>query len=178
MYLGGEFGDDKSLDAYQASSLYAVDRLCTYQKDLKKFYESGGIVLLDRYVQSNMLHQAGKIDNKEDVDKFLDWLDALEFGSLKLPRPDRVIFLDVPVEVSLKLAHSREGLKANTKKDIHEENPDHIYRAYNSGKYVSDKYGWDVIECTDNGQMKSIEEISDLIWGRVASDLENNNLQM
>lgn len=175
MYLGGEFGGEKSLDAYQASALYAVDRMCTYQKDLKRFYENGGIVLLDRYVQSNMLHQAGKIGDRAEVDNFLDWLENLEFGDMKLPRPNRVIFLDVPVEVSLRLAHERPSLKANTKKDIHEENPDHIYRAYNSGKYVSEKYGWDVIQCTENGQMKSIEEISDLIWERVSKDFDNQN---
>ena len=86
-----------------------------------------------------------------------------------------VIFLDVPVEVSLRLAHERPNLKANTKKDIHEEDPDHIYRAYNSGKYVSEKYGWDVIKCTDNGQMKSIEEISELIWDRVSQDFDNES---
>lgn len=174
MYLGGEFGGEKSLDAYQASSLYAVDRLCTYQKDLKEFYEDGGIVLLDRYVQSNMLHQAGKIENKTDVDKFLDWLENLEFGDLKLPRPDRVLFLDVPVEVSVRLAHEREGFKSNTKKDIHEESSDHLYRAYKSGKYVSEKYGWDIIECTSNGQLKSIEEISDIIWNTVSNDFAND----
>lgn len=173
MYLGGEFGGEKSLDAYQASALYAVDRMCTYQKDIKKFYEAGGIVLLDRYVQSNMLHQAGKIEDRVEVDRFLDWLETLEFGDMKLPRPDRVIFLDVPVEVSLKLAHERQGLKANTKKDIHEENPDHIYRAYQSGKYVSEKYGWDTINCTDDGKMKSIEEISDLVWNVVSKDFES-----
>lgn len=172
MYLGGEFGGEKSMDAYQASALYAVDRLCTYQKDLKQFYEDGGIILFDRYVESNMLHQAGKIEDREEVNKFLDWLERLEFGDLKLPRPNRVVFLDVPVEVSIKLAHERPNLKSNTKKDIHEENPEHIHRAYNSGKYVSQKYGWDVIQCTEDGKMKSIEAISDLIWEKVSQDFE------
>lgn len=174
MYLGGEFGREKSLDAYQASALYAVDRMCTYQKDLKKFYENGGIVLLDRYVQSNMLHQAGKIGDRAEVDKFLDWLEQLEFGEMKLPRPNRVIYLDVPLEVSQELAKARQGFKTGEAKDIHEQDPDHMRRAYESGKYVREKYGWDVISCIENGKMKSIETISELIFDRVIEDIEKS----
>ena len=111
MYLGGEFGSDTSMDAYQASALYAVDRLCTYMKDLKEFYENGGIIVMDRYVQSNMLHQACKIGDRNEVDKYLDWLDKLEFGDFKLPRPNRVIFLDVPIEVSTKLKKIDSSIK-------------------------------------------------------------------
>ena len=147
--------------------------MCTYQKDLKRFYEAGGIVLLDRYVQSNMLHQAGKIGDRVEVDRFLSWLENLEFGDLRLPRPDRVIYLDVPLEVSQGLAKARGELKAGTAKDIHESDPDHMKRAYESGKYVSEKYGWDVINCANNGRMKSIEEISDMIWNCLAMDFEN-----
>ena len=171
MYLGGEFGGDMSMSPYQASVLYAVDRLCTYLKDLKEFYEDGGIIVMDRYVQSNMLHQAGKIRNREEVDKFLDWLDRLEFGDLELPRADKVIFLDVPIEVSRKLMEERGIHKTNTVRDVHEENSEHLIHAYESGKYCSEKFGWDVIPCSSNGMMKSIEEISSDIWNVVREDL-------
>jgi len=173
MYLGGEFGNDSSMNAYQASVLYAVDRLCTYQKDLKEFYENGGIIVMDRYVQANMLHQACKIGDREEVDKFLDWLDRLEFGDLKLPRADKVLFLDVPVEVSEILMKERGINKSGTKKDVHEENSEHLKNAYASGKYCSQKLGWDTIECVENGQMKSVDEISDIIWNVVSKDLMN-----
>lgn len=175
MYLGGEFGDANSMNAYQASSLYAIDRLCTYFKELKDFYENDGVIVLDRYVQSNMLHQAGKIEAKEEVDKYLDWLDDFEFEILKLPRPNRVVFLDVPVEVSRKLMKERGLHKSNTEKDVHEQDSEHITRAYNSGKYVSEKYKWDTIECTENGNMKSIETISNLIWNIVKNDIEKKD---
>ena len=179
MYLGGEFGGEKDVDPYQASSLYAVDRLCTYLKDLKGFYEKGGIILFDRYVQSNMLHQAGKIGDREEVNKFLEWLDNLEFETLKLPRPNKVIYLDVPLEISQALAKARGSLKAGTAKDIHEADEGHMRRAYESGKYVREKYGWDVINCTENGQIKSIEDISDIIWSRVYPEIENlNSIEM
>jgi len=92
MYLNGELGSSNDVDAYQASILYATDRLCTYLSELKDFYENGGIIVFDRYVTANILHQAGKIDDRDEVDKFLKWLDDLEFGTLKLPRPNTVIF--------------------------------------------------------------------------------------
>ncbi|MGN0960971.1 MAG: dTMP kinase [Christensenellales bacterium] len=173
MYLGGEFGDVNSLDPYQASSLYAVDRLCTYNKHLKDFYENGGILILDRYTQANMIHQAGKLSNKSEVDKLLEWLNDFEFGTLKLPKPDRVFFLDVPIEVSLKLMEERGIHKTGTAKDVHEQDPNHLKHAYNAGKYVGEKFGWDMINCVDNGKLKSIEEISELIWSRVKDDLES-----
>ena len=131
MYLSGEFGEsDLSLDAYQASSLFSIDRLCTYNKGLRAFYENGGIIIFDRYVESNMLHQAGKISDISERDEFLDWLDDFEFEKLKLPRADKIIFLDVPVDVSLAMARAREGLKNQSKKDIHENNAEHMYKAY------------------------------------------------
>lgn len=172
MYLGGEFGTDSSMDAYQASVLYAVDRLCTYMKDLKSFYESGGIIVMDRYVQSNMLHQACKIGDRVLVDQYLEWLDRLEFNDLKLPRPNKVIFLDVPVEVSRKLMIERGIHKSNTVRDVHEENSEHLKRAYESGKYCSEKLCWNTIECTSEGNIKSIDEIHKLIWDIVSQDIE------
>ena len=173
MYLGGELCAKASdMDAYQTSALFAVDRLCTYQKDLKEFYENGGIILFDRYVQSNMLHQAGKISDRNEVDKFLDWLERLEFGDFKLPRPNKIIYLDIPVEVSQALANARQEFKTGKAKDIHEQDPDHMRRAYESGKYVREKYGWEVIDCTENGKIKTIEQISELIWDRVSKDIE------
>ncbi len=172
MYLGGELGsNDMALDAYQASSLYAVDRLCTYQKDLKKFYEDGGIILFDRYVSSNMLHQAGKISDLNARDKFLDWLDQLEFETLKLPRANKTIFLDVPVEISYKLASARAEQKSGEKKDIHELSPDHLNRSYEAGKYVSKKYGWTIIPCTSGEALRSIEDIHEDIFNAVRDGL-------
>lgn len=174
MYLGGEFGDAQSLDSYQASTLFAVDRLCTlYGGELKKFYDDGGILILDRYTQANMIHQAGKLSNMQDVDTLLDWIDTFEFQTLRLPRADKVIFLDVPVDVSMRLMEERGVHKTGTKKDVHEEDPNHLRHAYDTGKYVGKKFGWDMIDCTDNGKLKSREEISDIIWDRVKKDLEN-----
>lgn len=164
MYLNGEFGDIVCLDAYQANSLYAVDRLCTMM-GLKDHIENGGSIVFDRYVESTMLHQAALIENQEERDKFLDYVNDFEFGKLKLPKPDLVIFLDVPVEVSKKLADSRGEYKSGNKKDILEQDISHLTKAYNSGKYVANKYGWTQISClNESGNLKSIEEISNDIF--------------
>lgn len=164
MYLNGEFGDIGCLDAYQANSLYAVDRLCTMM-GLKDHIKNGGSIVFDRYVESTMLHQAALIENQEERDKFLDYVNDFEFGKLKLPKPDLVIFLDVPVEVSKKLADSRGEYKSGNKKDILEQDISHLTKAYNSGKYVANKYGWTQISClNESGNLKSIEEISNDIF--------------
>lgn len=164
MYLNGEFGDIGCLDAYQANSLYAVDRLCTMMC-LKDHIENGGSIVFDRYVESTMLHQAALIENQEERDKFLDYVNDFEFGKLKLPKPDLVIFLDIPVEVSKKLADSRGEYKSGNKKDILEQDISHLTKAYNSGKYVANKYGWTQISClNESGNLKSIEEISNDIF--------------
>lgn len=163
MYLSGELGENANdFSAYQSSVLFAVDRLCTMQK-LKNHIENGGIVVMDRYVQSNMIHQAGKIKDEKERDKFLNWLNDFEFEILSLPKADEVLFLDVPVEVSKRLANERKNLKAGTKKDIHENDRSHLQNAYYAGKYVAKKFGWKVINCTKDGQIKSIEEIHELI---------------
>ena len=105
------------------------------------------------------------IENQEERDKFLDYVNDFEFGKLKLPKPDLVIFLDVPVEVSKKLADSRGEYKSGNKKDILEQDISHLTKAYNSGKYVANKYGWTQISClNESGNLKSIEEISNDIF--------------
>lgn len=177
MYLNGELGENaKDIDAYQSSALFAVDRLCT-MFSLKDFYRLGGVIILDRYVSSNMVHQAGKIDDIAERDRYLDWLDDLEFNKLKLPRADKVIFLDVPVEISKSLANHRKDLKAGTHQDIHEKDKDHLEHAYNAGKYVAEKYNWEVIPCTQNGKMLSVDTINDKIYKSVKEILKKDKIK-
>ena len=165
MYLNGELSERaEEIDAYQSSVLFAVDRFCTMKK-WREVYENGGIIVLDRYVQSNMIHQACKISNLEEREKFLNWLDKFEFGLLKLPKPDKIFFLDVPPKVSQALRETRAINKNGEAKDIHEQDAKYLENAYNAGKWVSEKYGWERIDCVDeNGKLKSIENIHNLIY--------------
>lgn len=161
MYLGGELGDGANcLNSYQASSLYAVDRLITLKKiDLSEY----DYVLFDRYVPSNMIHQATLIRDNKARENFLNWVEDFEYNKLGLPRPDVVVFLDMPVEASLKLIEARKGNKNGQKKDIL-ENKEHLLNAYASAKYVADKYKWIHIKCVDNSnKIKSVEKIHEEI---------------
>ena len=91
MYLSGEFGENaKDVSPYVASTFFAADRYATFKKDLEEYYNNGGIILADRYTTANMVHQAGKIDNKEEREKFLNWLWDFEFNLYKLPVPTKV----------------------------------------------------------------------------------------
>ena len=133
----------------------------------KEHIANGGSIVFDRYVQSTMLHQAAVIDDKAELDKFLSYVEEYEFGTLKLPKPDLVVFLDVPVEFSKKLADARESYKTGNKKDIFEEDVEHLNKAYNAGKYVANKFGWIVINCVENGKLLSIDEISNKIYDEI-----------
>ena len=126
----------------------------------KKHIADGGSIIFDRYVQSTMLHQAGLISDLTERDKFLEYVDNFEFNVLKLPRPDVVVFLDIPVEFSKKLADARAAYKSGNEKDIYEADVNHLKNAYNAGKYVAEKYGWLIIQCIDeNGALKTIDQI-------------------
>lgn len=177
MYLSGEFGEnDTCFDAYQASVLYSVDRLCTYNRDLKDFYENGGIIILDRYIESNMIHQAGKILDKNKLDAFLDWLIDFEHNKLKIPMANKVIFLNVPPEISKALANARTTLKAGTSKDIHEKSKDHLQRAFKAGMYVGQKFNWSIINCVKDNKMRSIDDIHTDIYDTVINDINSYGL--
>ena len=168
MYLNGEFGDNANcINAYQSSVLFAVDRFCTLKKLEEKINE-GTYIVFDRYVSSNMLHQACKIDDREARIKYLNWLDDFEHNLMQLIRPTQIFFLDVPPKKSIELAHARAELKAGTKKDIHESDENYLIKSYNTGKEICDMYGWTVIDCIDeNNNLKSIEEISKTIISKL-----------
>ena len=158
MYLNGEI--KKDLDGYQNSALYAVDRLITMNSidDIGKY----DFVLFDRYVPSNMIHQSTKMNDQTEIDRFVDWVIDFEYGKLKLPVPDKIIFLDNPPEYSIKLARSRTELKNKMQKDILESDDKHIYLAYKRAKYVAEKFHWIHIQCVDE-TLKSIERIHEEI---------------
>ncbi len=160
MYLEGEFEENGGIDAYQASALYAVDRLCTYKKTIKPHYENGEIVLFDRYVQSNFIHQCSRIADESERNTYLSWIEDLEYGKFELPKPDVTFFIEMPVEKSFELAVSRGKYKAETSKDILEEDFNYLKNAYKTGLELAKRFGWTIIHCIDkNGNLKHIEDI-------------------
>lgn len=171
MYLGGEFGTKPSdVNAYAASAFYAVDRYASYKKVWGQWYENGGLVLSDRYTTSNAVHQASK-EPEETRGAFLKWLYEFEYEKLGLPRPDLTIYLDVPTDFTEKLMRRREA-DTNTTADIHEQDLHYLATCRRMGKAAAEYYHWTVIECVKDGVMRSIEDIHEEIYRRVAACLE------
>ena len=171
MYLGGEFGARPSdVNAYAASTFYAVDRYASYRKVWRKYYEKGGLMLSDRYTTSNAVHQASK-EPEERREDFFRWLYEFEYQHMELPKPDIVIYLDVPTDLTGQMMRKREQ-DTNTHADIHEQNMDYLRLCRSTGLQAAKYYGWSIINCAENGKMRSIDDIHNEIFALVQKCLE------
>lgn len=170
MYLAGEFGTNPNdVNAYAASAFYAVDRFASFKTDWGKAYLEGATVVCDRYATSNAVHQASKLIGDER-DTYLDWLYDFEFNKLGIPKPDAVIYLDMPIEVSQKLMSGRyEGDEG--KKDIHERDTAYLEHCRKAALYAADRLGWNVIACADGGNVRTREAIADDVFAAVKAVL-------
>lgn len=159
MYLSGEFGDKPdSVNAYAASLFYAVDRYASFKRHWSDYYQNGGVVVSGRYVESNAYHQMSKLPETE-WDKYLDWLYETEYTKTAIPKPDAVIFLDMPLEVSAKMVESRYS-GDESKKDIHEKDLSYLIACRKAARFAADKCGWTVINCAEGDKPRTIEDIS------------------
>ncbi len=159
MYLSGEFGkkpDD--VNAYAASTFYAVDRYASYKTGWGEYYSAGGTVVAGRYTTSNAVHQASKLPKEKWAD-FLSWLYDFEYNKIGIPKPDLVIFLDMPIEVSQKLMTKRYSENGG-KKDIHEKDVEYLNHCRDAAIFTADFSGWKIISCASDGKARSIEDIS------------------
>ena len=174
MYLSGEFGENaKDVSPYIASTFYAADRYATFQKEYKEYYKNGGIILADRYTTANMVHQAGKIDDEKEREKFLNWLFDLEFNLYGLPVPNKVFFLNMPPEKVKELIKNRENkFTHNNKKDIHERDEKHLQDAYNAACSLVEKYNWNEIKCVRKNEIRTREDIHNEIFSIVQKELQ------
>ena len=171
MYLGGEFGTNPSdVSSYAASAFYAVDRYASYKQDWGQWYQEGGLVLCDRYTTSNAVHQASK-EPPEKREAFLHWLYEFEYDHLELPKPDLIIYLDVPTDFTRELMRGREA-QLGTHADIHEKDMQYLLTCRNAGRDAAAYYGWTVIDCVKDGVMRSIEDIHEEIYFHVEKLLE------
>lgn len=172
MYLNGEFGSDpQSVNAFATSVFFAVDRFASFRKDWQPFYENGGIVIADRYVTSNLVHQAGKIAEAAEKERYIHWLSDLEYNIFGLPRPDCVIFLDMPPAYSLRLRQQRNTLKQGLTQDIHEADQHYLQQAYENATAIAQQQQWHRISCVADDQIRSIEEIHTEIMKLIAKFL-------
>ena len=158
LYLGGAFGSDPGdVNAYAAASFYAVDRYASYKQDWGAFYESGGLVIADRYTTSNAVHQCSKLP-PDQWDGFLRWAFEYEYQLLGLPAPDAVVYLQVDPAVSQKLMTGRYH-GDESRKDVHEKDTEYLARSRRAAEYCAEHLGWATVHCTVDGAMRTIEEI-------------------
>ncbi|MBR5318265.1 MAG: thymidylate kinase [Peptococcaceae bacterium] len=160
MYLNGEFGTDpQSVNAFATSVFFAVDRFASFRKDWQQFYEDGGIIIADRYVTSNLVHQAGKIADTDEKERYIAWLSDLEYNIFGLPKPDCVIFLDMPPAYSLRLRQQRGELKQGLSADIHEADQQYLQQAYDNAIGIAKHQNWHTISCVADGEIRAIDDI-------------------
>lgn len=159
MYLGGEFSKNaEDVNAYASSSFYAVDRYASYKLYWEKDYLDNKLILASRYVSSNAIHQMVKLP-EEEWEKYLEWLIDYEHIKMDIPKADKIIFLDMPIEISQKLLSQRYNGDEN-KKDIHESNVEYLHRCRKSALFAAEKLGWSVVTCNDGENPLPTEEIS------------------
>ena len=162
-YLAGDFGKNAGdVNAYAASVLYAADRFASFTEKWGEDYRNGKLIFADRYTPANALYQMTKLE-KSEWDPFLEWLFDFEYEKIGIPAPDKVIFLDMPVEVSQRLMTSRYG-GDESKKDVHEANVEFLNACREAALYAARKYGWSVVECAENGEPLLIETINDKVY--------------
>ena len=172
MYLNGEFGENPNdVNAYAASTFYAVDRFASYQRVWKDYYQGGGFVVSDRYTTSNAVHQGSKVPEGERAE-FFRWLYDLEYDRMGLPRPDLVVLLDMPVELSEQLMRKREQ-STGTHADIHERDEDYLKKCRDVALHAAKYYGWRTVSCAKDGVIRSVEDIHEEVYAIVKSCLED-----
>ena len=161
--LAGKHGDFVHLDPKIASSLYALDRLESVPH-IRTSLEAGKVVIADRFSSSNQIHQGGKIIDPAERTTFLSWLDTMEHEVLGIPRPDAIIYLRVPVEISLTLLSEKRKAKnqglEDGKMDTVEEDRNYLERSHESANWLLSKQrNWHVVECLEDDSMRSPQAI-------------------
>ena len=172
LYLGGAFGSRPGdVNAYAASTFYAVDRFASFRDDWGRIYESGGLILSDRYTTSNAVHQGSKLPEAE-LPAFFDWLADLEYGKMGLPEPDLVIYLDVDLETSRRRMRQREQM-THTSADIHEQDSGYLARCLRTAELACEHYGWTRIPFLKDGRERDLDEKNAEIYRIIRQSLGN-----
>jgi len=174
--LANGHGNFVELDPYIASVLYAADRYES-AKQLNKWLDEGSLVIADRYASSNQIHQGGKIGNAAARKKFLAWLEKMEFEVFKIPRPNLIIYLEVPIEITQGLLSGKRAARKkrylNGKKDIVESSRIYLDNSKRSAiELVKENNNWLKVDCAVAGKLMSRSKISDVVWDNVGNFLK------
>ena len=159
MYLAGEIlQDPKAVNAFAASSFYAVDRYVSFKKFWEEDYNNGKLIFAARYVTSNMIYQMVKLP-EEEWRSYIEWLSDYEYDKLGLPEPDLVIFMDMPVDISQQLL-SKRYTGTDRKKDIHEANVSFLHDCRKAAFFAAKELGWKIVSCAEDGRARRVDSIT------------------
>ena len=178
MYLNGQIKEQaQDVSPKATSAFYAVDRYITYKKEIEQLHCDGEhVIVFDRWVESNIIHQGAKLisqisdvkEREEKLAEFAKWLYGLEYRDFEVPKPDVTIYLNVPVDYTMELRKNRANkITGGEKQDIHEADNTHLINASESGMLAAKMFNWQVIECVENGKMRTVEDIAEEVWQRV-----------
>ncbi len=174
-YLHGELGghpDDTG--AYAAATFFAIDRYWSFRTEWGEDYKNGKVIIADRYTTANAVHQCSKLP-KEEWNAYLDWLWDNEYNKIGIPKPDKIIFLEMKPEISAKLIEKRAKANADRAADIHECDKEYLHRCYEAARYASDYLGWDRIVCYEGDEPRPVEAIFNDVLGVVKEVIDSDN---
>jgi len=173
-FLNGRFGSLEEVDPFVAALFYAGDRFES-RRLLKAALDKTDVVVCDRYVASNVAHQAAKLENAEQQAELIEWVERLEFDVFGLPRPDLVLLLDVPVEVSQQLiAHKEKRSYTDRKADLQEANLSYLEKVRRLYHQLAQRPQWRLVECVKQNQLLSVDAVHELLWQEVSRLLNKN----
>lgn len=177
--LAGKYGVEYlKIDPHIISVLYAADRWESSKK-IKEWLDKGYVVIADRYVSANQIHQGGKISDDKKRNEFLSWLDKMEHGVFKIPRPDAVVYMDLPIKTVLKLLESKEVLAKKKylkgRTDLAESDRKHLEDSRRGGlKIVASLNNWHSVDCSKDDWIMSREEIHEQVFSKIKNILKIN----
>ena len=170
-YLAGKFGSIEELSPYFINSLYAIDRACAWNLELKEAYDSGAIVLLDRYTTSSIIYQSTTFNSTSERKKFIDYVSDYEYNKLGIPKPDMVLFLDAPFDLVTELRQQRVNYEGNSH-DIHESNIEFMKKVYENAEDIAVYLKWERINCVKDNKFKNIDVIHEDIIKKVLKKIK------
>lgn len=159
-----------------ASISYAADRWESSEK-IRNWLKKGYVVLANRYASANQIHQGGKISNSKKRAGFIKWLDKMEYEVFKIPRPDVIFYLNVPMNIILKLIKERHKKTPRAylgkRKDIVEGNIPYLENSHKAALWLAKtQKNWIKIECAKDGILESRENIHEKIYEKVKKILK------
>lgn len=172
-FLKGEYGNPGDLSPYFVNELYAYDRFYTWENELKKYYDDGYLILLDRYTTSSIIYQSVFIKDKDEKNKFIDYVIKYEYEENKIKKPDLVIFLKAPYNLVKKLKNNRidnEGIV----NDVYEKDDILMEDIYNNAIYISNYLNWNIVDCSDGDTFKDKDAISEEVYRLVKRKIKKS----